>query len=149
MFFLYQGFLSWALTAHRTAHSTTSTRSRTFRHLFATLHVKWLSHIFNCTDCSYRTATRWELPPNQITIWLIDDVTLVLVCLRDDLILAFFVAAIWDGKPVDSNSKSTITLLLQANRLTKSANHPKTQNSSVKTQSICKPVSKPVHFMMA
>ena len=28
----------------------------------------------------------------------------VFVCLRDDLILAFFVTAIWDGKLVDSNS---------------------------------------------
>ena len=27
-------------------HSATSTRSRTIRHLFATLHVRWLSHIF-------------------------------------------------------------------------------------------------------
>ena len=38
-------------------HSTTSTRSRTFRHLFATLHVRWLSHIFNRNACIYQTAT--------------------------------------------------------------------------------------------
>ena len=98
-FFFYQGFLSPTLTTHRTAgkggdqllfHSTTSARSRTFRYLFATLHVRWLSHTFNCTACIYQAATRWDLPPYRITIWLIDDVTLVLfVCLRDDLILAF------------------------------------------------------------
>ena len=51
-------------------HSTTSNCSRTFRHLFATLHVRWLSHIFNRTACIYQTATRRDLPPYRITIWL-------------------------------------------------------------------------------
>ena len=36
----------------------------------------WLSRIFNCNTCVYQTATRWDLPPYRITIWLIDDVTL-------------------------------------------------------------------------
>ena len=49
LFSFYQGFLSRTLTTHRTAgegrgpflfHSTTSTRSQTFRHLCATLHVR-------------------------------------------------------------------------------------------------------------
>ena len=39
-----------------------SIRSRTFRHLFATLHVRWLSHIFNRNACIYQTATRWDFP---------------------------------------------------------------------------------------
>ena len=52
-FFFYQGFLHrhWRFTEqqgkagdHLFFHSTTSTRSRTLRHLFATLHVRWLSH---------------------------------------------------------------------------------------------------------
>ena len=58
-------------------HSTTSTCSWTFRHLCANLHVRWLSHIFNCNTCIYQTATRWDLPPYRITIWLIDDVLLI------------------------------------------------------------------------
>ena len=73
----------WRLTGqqgkggdHLLFHSTTSTRSRTFRHLFATLHVRWLSHIFNRIACIYQAATRWDLPPYRITIWLTDDVTL-------------------------------------------------------------------------
>ena len=93
---------------HLLFHSTTSTRSfrhsflpRTFRHLFVTLHVRWLSHIFN--GYIYQTATRWDLPPYRITIWLIDDVMLIFVCLLVDLILGF-VTAIWHEKPVDSNS---------------------------------------------
>ena len=53
-------------------YSTTSTRSRALRHLLATLHVTWLSHIFNRNACVYQTATRWDLPPYRITIWLID-----------------------------------------------------------------------------
>ena len=84
----------WLLTGqqgkggdHFLFHSTTSTRSWTFRHLFATLHVRWLSHIFNRTACIYQTATQWDLPPYQITIWLIDDVKLVFVCLLNNLIL--------------------------------------------------------------
>ena len=67
MVFFYQGFLSRTLTTHRGAgegrdhllfHSTTSTRSRTFRHLFSFLHVRSLSHIFDQTACIYQTATR-------------------------------------------------------------------------------------------
>ena len=78
---------------HLLFHSTTSTRSRTFRYLFATLHVRWLSHIFNHTASIYQTTTRCDLPPYRTTIWLIDDVKLV-------------------------------TLVSQANRLTKCASHP-------------------------
>ena len=100
----------WQLTGqqgkggdHLLFHSTTSTRSRIFRHLFATLHVRWLSHIFNRTACIYQAATRWDLPPYRITIWLIDDVILIFVCLYVELILGF-VTAIWHEKSVDSNS---------------------------------------------
>ena len=57
---------------HRLFRSTTSTCSQTFRYLFATLHVRWLSRIFNRSACVYQTATRWDLPPYRITIWLID-----------------------------------------------------------------------------
>ena len=80
-FFFYQDFLHWHLQFtgqqgkggdHLLFHSTTSTRSRTFGHLFATLHVRWLSHIFNHNACVYQTATRWDLPPYRITIWVID-----------------------------------------------------------------------------
>ena len=69
----------WRLTGqqgkggdHLLFHSTTPTRSRAFIHLFATLHVRWLSHIFNRTACIYQIAIRWDLPPYRITIWLID-----------------------------------------------------------------------------
>ena len=46
-------------------HSITSTR---FRHIFATLHVRWLSHFFNRTTCIYQTATRWDLPKKYYLI---------------------------------------------------------------------------------
>ena len=79
-FFLLLGFSSQTLTIHRTAgkgrrsflfQSTTSTCSRTLRHLFATLLVRWLSRIFNCNACVYQTVTRWDLPPYRITVWVI------------------------------------------------------------------------------
>ena len=80
-FFFYQGFLHrhWRFTGqqekggdHLLLHSATSTRSRTLRHLLATLHVRWISRNFNRNACVYQTATRWDLPPHRITIWVID-----------------------------------------------------------------------------
>ena len=46
-------------------------------------------HIFNRTACIYQAATRWDLPPYRITIWLIDDVMLIFVCLLVYLIQGF------------------------------------------------------------
>ena len=111
--FFYQDFLSRTLTIHRTAgegrgpslfHCTTSTRSRTFRHLVATLHVRWLSHIFNHTACIYQAATRWDLPPYRYTTLLMDDVTLSFCLFTWWFDSSYFVTAIWDGKQVVSNS---------------------------------------------
>ena len=71
--------------------------------MFAILHVRWLSHIFNRTASIYQTATRWDLPPYRTNIWLIDDVMLIFVCLLDVFILGFCYSN-WHEKPVDSNS---------------------------------------------
>ena len=99
-------------------HSTTSTHSRTSRNLFATLHVKWLSHIFNRNACIYQAATRWDLPTYRITIWLIDDVIVIFVCLLVELILGFCYSYMtWETGGLEL--VSTIILALQANRLTK------------------------------
>ena len=60
------------------------------------------------------------LPLYRITIWLIDNVTLVFICLRDDLDLVFCYSNLrreTDGLEL----ASTIILMLQANRLTKYA----------------------------
>ena len=109
--FFYQGFLHrhWRFTGqqgkegdHLLFHSTTSTHSRTLRHLFATLHVRWLSRIFNCKlvftrlllDEIYHLI---ELPFE----WLIDDA--MFICLLDELILRFCYS-IWHWKTVDLNS---------------------------------------------
>ena len=77
-FFFFFFYRHWRFTGqqgkggdHLLFHSTTSTRSRTFRHLFATLHVRWISRIFNRNACIYQTATWWDLPPFRITIWVI------------------------------------------------------------------------------
>ena len=105
----------WRLTGqqrrggdHLLFHSTTSTYSQTFRHLFATLHVRWLSRIFNRNDCVYQTASQWDLQPYWITIWLIG---------------WLIITAIWYGKPVDLNSHRLFTLVLEAKWLTKRASH--------------------------
>ena len=47
----------------------------TFRHIFSTLYVRWLSHIFNCTTCIYQTVTQWDcyhligLPFDWLMMW--------------------------------------------------------------------------------
>ena len=88
---------------HILFHSTTSTHSWTLRHLFATLHVRWLSRFFNCNTCVYQTATRWDLPTYRITISLID--WLCNVCLFTWWIDSrFLLQQFWNEKPVDLNS---------------------------------------------
>ena len=99
---------------HLLFHSTTSIRSQTFRHLFVTLHVRQLSHIFNHNTCIYQTVARWDLPPYRTTIWLIDDVMLIFACLLVYLILSF-VKPILHEKPVDSNSHWLSSLYPWAN----------------------------------
>ena len=129
-FFFLSGFSSqtlrftgqqWKGGDHLFFHPTTSSRSRTLRHLFATLHLRWLSRIFNGNACVYQTATRWDLPPYRITIWVID--WWCNVCLLDELILGFCYSDLTletDGFEL----ASTIALVLQANRLTRCAIHP-------------------------
>ena len=82
IFFFYWGFLSQAPTIHRAVVkgresslflSTTSTHSLTFRHLFATLHVRWPRRIFNRTACNYQIANGWDLP-----VWTLDRLLMTL-----------------------------------------------------------------------
>ena len=118
----------WRLTGqqgkggdHLLFHSTTSTRSRTLRHLFATLHVRWLWRIFNHNAFVYQTATR-DLPPYRIIISVID--WWCNVCfLLDELILGFCCSDL-TLETGGFELASTITHVLQANRLTKCASHP-------------------------
>ena len=67
------------------------------------------------------TATQWDLPPYWIIIWVIDDE--MLVCLLDELIIGFC----YSDLTLETGGfelASTITLVLQANQLTKCASHP-------------------------
>ena len=96
-FFSIRLFFSQTLTIYRTAgeekidyflfHCTTSSRSQTFRYLFATLRVRWQSHIFNSNACIYQTANEIyhliELPFD----WLIDNA--MFVGLLDELFAGF------------------------------------------------------------
>ena len=91
---------------------------------FATLPVRWLSHIFNRTTCISRATTGRDLPTYQITIWLTDDVMLIFVCLLVDLIQSFCYSYL-TLETGGLELASTILLLLQPNRLAKCASHPK------------------------
>ena len=124
LFFFYQDFLHrhWRFTRqqvkegnHLLFHSTTSTCSQTLRHLFANLHVRWLSRILIATfvftrlllDKIYHLI---ELPFE----WLIDYA--MFVCLLDELILGFCYSDL-TLKTGGFELTSTITLVLQANQV--------------------------------
>ena len=95
----------WKGEDHFLLHSTTSTRSQTFRHLFATMHVRWLSYIFNCNPCIYQTATRWEftaLSNYHLTDWWCEGCFSLFTWWFDT---RFLLRQSWYGKPADSNSK--------------------------------------------
>ena len=78
--FFLSGFSSQTLTIHRTAgkgrgpsiplyHFHPLTNIETFICNFACeMTIKY----FNRIACFYQTATRWDLPPYRITIWMID-----------------------------------------------------------------------------
>ena len=90
---------------------------------FATLHVTWLSYISNHTACIYQVAPRWDLPPYWVTICMIDDVTLIFVCLVVDLVQGFCYSYL-TLETGGMELATTIILVLQANWLTKCASYP-------------------------
>ena len=77
------------ITSERLTKCASGTTFIPLYHFHTLTNVRWLSHIFNHAACIYQIATRWYLPPYRITIWLIDDVMLIFVCLIDDLALGF------------------------------------------------------------
>ena len=132
IFFSRQGFLHryWRFTGqqenggdHLLFHSATCTCSRTLTHLFSTLHVKWVSRIFNRNACVFQIAIRWDLPPYRITIWVID--WWCNVCLFDDELILSFCYSDLTLETGGFQLASTIPLVLQANRLTKCTSHTK------------------------
>ena len=76
-------------------------------------------HVFLIATFVYQTATWWDLPPYWVTLWLID--WWCNVCLIDDLILDFLLQRLQETGEFEL--ASTITLKLQANRLTKCDSH--------------------------
>ena len=91
--FFYQGFLSRILTTHRTAGEGRRPSCFTLPlppvHEHSDIYLQLCTwddyHIFNRNACIYQTATRWDLPPYRVTVWLIDG----FVCLLVALILGF------------------------------------------------------------
>ena len=112
-FFFYQGFLSWTLTTHRTDGGMQGTIFYStlplpppYKHSDIYLQLcTWDDyHTFLIATLVFtRLLLNKILPPYGITIWLIDDLILILACLFIDLILGF-VTAILHEKLVDSNS---------------------------------------------
>ena len=87
--------------------SATSTRLLTFSYLFATLHVRWLTLTFNCTDYIYQAATRWVLSTYWITIlidWWRNFSVCFLICWWFDfgfLLQCFFIGKWWIWTHID------------------------------------------------
>ena len=130
-FFFYQGFLSKTLTTHRTAREGRGPSSIPLYHFQPLTNIQTFICNFACEmTITYFQSHRLYLPDcysmrftNLSNYHLIDWWCDVSLCLFVFVMFdsSFFVTAIWDGKPVDSSSHSTITLVLQANRLTKCA----------------------------
>ena len=99
MFFFLSGF-SFTNTDNKQdsklREGTIFYSTRTFRHLFVTPHVIWLLHIFLIATLVFEIYRLIELPFD----WWCD----VSFCLFTWFDSSFFIAAIWDGKPVESNS---------------------------------------------
>ena len=102
--FFQSGFFSQTLRIRRTA------KERKRPSFIPLYHFHPLTNIqtFICNfaremtiTCIYKTATRGDLSPCGVTIWLIDDVTLIFVYLLVHLILGFVTAILYER---DSNS---------------------------------------------
>ena len=110
---------------HALFFSVTSTRSWAFRHLFATLRVRWLPRIFNRIACNYQAATQWVLPSYWIAI-SIDWWCNVSFCLFSwwfdsrFLLQYFVIGSRWIWNPNNYHYHP----LLEANWLNKCASHP-------------------------
>ena len=125
--FFYQGFLSQTLMINRTASEGKGPPFIPLYHLHLLtnikkficniyLHVRWISRIFNCNACVYQTATRWDLPPYRINIWLTDwwcNVYLFTWWIDSRFLLERF-----GMRTGGFELASTITLVFQANQLT-------------------------------
>ena len=100
-------------------------RSQIFIHLFETLHVRWLTCIFNHIAYNYQGATR-VLPLYWITI-LIDWWCNVSFCLFTRWFYSrfLFVVCRLSFEPGGFQLTLSITKALQVNRQTKSASHPR------------------------
>ena len=83
--------------------------------------MRRLSHIFNCNACVYQTATRWDLGPYPIAIWVIDwwcNVCLFTWWIDTRFLLQRFDIGNW------RIWTRIYCLVLQADRLIKCASHP-------------------------
>ena len=87
--------------------------------------MRWPPLIFKRTACICQTATRWDVPLYHITLWMINDEMLIFVYLLDELIVSFCHSNL-TRKTGGLELASTITLVIQANQLTKCASHPET-----------------------
>ena len=112
LFFFYQGFLSQTLTIlrtvgeggdHRLFDSTTSICSRTLKHLFAALHVRWLSRIFNHNTCflpdcyfmRFATLSNYHLINDAIIVCLLDELSLGFCYSDFDIYMLLLICSVW------------------------------------------------------
>ena len=72
LFLSFQNIDSLKGGDHLLFHSSTSICSGIFKHLFAILHLRWLSCVLNRNACVYQTATRRDLILYRISITLND-----------------------------------------------------------------------------
>ena len=137
-FFFHQDFLSRKLTIHTTAAEgmEVSFIQLPPAHEHSDIYLQlcmWNDYYIFLIASLVFTTTRWDLPHYRITIWLIDDVTLSFCLFAWWFDSGFFCCSNLRPETGGFELASTITLVLQANRLTKCPSH----TTSEPTNQVC------------
>ena len=109
-------------------------------HIYSHMTITYDYHIYNRNACVYQIATRWDLPPYRITIWVID--WWCNVCLFTWWIDTRFCYSDLTLETGEFEPTSTITFVLQTKRLTKCASHPSTITLVLQANLLTKSVDK-------
>ena len=135
-FFYYRGFLPLTLTTYRIAGERRESAIVILHYFQPLRNIQTCICNFACemaiTYLFTRLLLQWNLPLYRITIWLIDDVMLIFVCLLDELILGFRHGNL-TRETGRLQLESTIILVLQPNQ----RNTYKTASEKRKTEKVC------------
>ena len=90
---------------------TGSSRSLTFRHLFTTFHVRWLSRIFDRTTCIYQTLFDETYHLTQLPFdWLLIDDAMLFLFVSTFLLRQLDLENWWAWARITTNEEINISV---------------------------------------